>query len=79
MGRIANHACVFARLIIPNDDQSKNDYGVFPFMVQLREHTTHKHLKGIKTGDIGPKFGYVGKDNGFLQMDNVRIPRDNMF
>lgn len=79
MGRIANHACVFARLIIPNDDQSINDYGVFPFLVQLREHSTHKHLKGIKTGDIGPKLGYIGKDNGFLQMDNVRIPRDNMF
>ena len=68
MGRIANHACVFARLIIPNenDPMKNNDYGVFPFLVQLREHSTHKYLKGIKTGDIGPKFGYVGKDNGFL-------------
>jgi acyl-CoA oxidase len=52
---------------------------VFPFLVQLREYSTHKHLKGIKTGDIGPKIGYVGKDNGFLSMDNVRIPRENMF
>jgi acyl-CoA oxidase len=27
---------------------------------------------------MGPKLGYVGKDNGWLQMDKVRIPRDNM-
>ena len=33
---------------------------------------------GIKVGDIGPKFGYFGMDNGFLQLTNVRIPRDQM-
>jgi acyl-CoA oxidase len=39
---------------------------------------THKHLTGVKTGDMGPKLGYHGKDNGWLTMDKVRIPRDNM-
>ena len=34
--------------------------------------------KGIQVGDIGPKFGYFGMDNGFLGMSNVRIPRDQM-
>ena len=29
-------------------------------------------------GDIGPKFGYFGADNGFLHLDHVRIPRENM-
>ena len=29
-------------------------------------------------GDIGPKFGYFGMDNGFLRLTNVRIPRDQM-
>lgn len=29
-------------------------------------------------GDIGPKFGYEEMDNGYLKMDNYRIPRENM-
>ena len=33
---------------------------------------------GVKVGDIGPKFGYFGADNGFLRLDHVRIPRENM-
>lgn len=33
---------------------------------------------GVTVGDIGPKFGYFGMDNGFLQLDHVRIPRDQM-
>jgi len=35
-------------------------------------------MKGIKTGDIGPKLGYHGKDNGWATFDQVRIPRENM-
>jgi acyl-CoA oxidase len=35
-------------------------------------------MPGIKCGDMGPKFGYGSKDNGWLTLDNVRIPRDNM-
>ena len=33
---------------------------------------------GIRVGDIGPKFGMFEVDNGFLQLDNVRIPRNHM-
>lgn len=29
-------------------------------------------------GDIGPKFGFSQVDNGFLKLENVRIPLDNM-
>jgi acyl-CoA oxidase len=29
-------------------------------------------------GDIGPKFGYNSKDNGYMIMRNVRIPKENM-
>lgn len=29
-------------------------------------------------GDIGPKFGFSEVDNGFLKLENVRIPLDNM-
>ena len=35
-------------------------------------------VAGVKVGDIGPKFGYFGADNGFLHLDHVRIPRENM-
>ena len=33
---------------------------------------------GVTVGDIGPKLGYFGMDNGFLRLNNVRIPRDQM-
>lgn len=45
-----------------------------------REYHTHFLLSvvGITVGDIGPKFGYEEMDNGYLKMDNYRIPRENM-
>jgi hypothetical protein len=27
----------------------------------------------VTVGDIGPKFGFNGVDNGFLRLDHVRI------
>ena len=33
MGRNANHAIVFARLIVPDESGEKNDYGIAPFIV----------------------------------------------
>lgn len=33
MGRMANHAIVFARLIIPDESGEVNDYGIAPFIV----------------------------------------------
>jgi len=38
----------------------------------------HDPLNGIEMGDIGPKFGYNSKDNGYLRFTNFRIPRTNM-
>jgi acyl-CoA oxidase len=35
-------------------------------------------LKGVKSGDMGPKFGYQSKDNGWAIFNQVRIPRLNM-
>ena len=73
LGLWANHALVFARCIVQG-----NDYGVAPFIVQIRSIDTHLPLKGVQVGDIGPKFGYQGVDNGWLIFDHVRIPRTNM-
>lgn len=39
---------------------------------------THKHVPGVKSGDLGPKMGFHGKDNGWLTLDKVRIPRNQM-
>jgi len=73
LGLSANHCICFAQMII----EGKN-YGVHGFMVQIRDLQTNECLKGIQAGDIGPKFGYHTKDNGFLRFDNVRIPRENL-
>jgi acyl-CoA oxidase len=72
LGIWANYALVFARTIVGD-----NDYGVMAFIVQIRDMNTHLPLKGIQVGDIGPKFGYNSKDNGWLIFDQVRIPRTN--
>jgi acyl-CoA oxidase len=77
MGTLANYALVFAQLVIEEDGE-RNSYGVAPFIVQIRDRDTHKHMPGIKTGDLGPKFGYHDKDNGWMTMDKVRIPRSHM-
>ena len=53
LGRMSSHAIVFARLIIDG-----KDYGVQPFIVELRDVDTWKLRPGVSTGDLGPKFGY---------------------
>ena len=35
-------------------------------------------MPGIRCGDLGPKFGYHGKDNGWMTFDNVRVPRSQL-
>jgi acyl-CoA oxidase len=32
-------------------------------------------LKGIEVGDIGPKYGYPYKDNGYMAFTHFRVPR----
>lgn len=74
MGKFSSYGAVYCRLII--DGKS---HGVFPFMVPLRDPVTFEPLPGIEMGDIGPKFGYNSKDNGYMILKNVRIPRTNLF
>jgi acyl-CoA oxidase len=74
LGRTANHAMVIAQLI---DGKGKRQ-GIHNFLVPLRSMTDHQLLKGVTTGDIGPKIGYNNMDNGFASFDNVIIPRRNM-
>lgn len=76
LGRTSNHALVVAKIIIPEEDGEINDYGIGMFIVQIRHLDTHKHMPGVKTGDMGPKFGYQSKDNGWMTLDHVRIKKD---
>ena len=73
LGRMSSHAVIFARLIIDG-----TDYGVQPFRVELRNPENWQHRPGVSTGDLGPKFGYTSKDNGWAMFNQVRIPRTNM-
>lgn len=73
LGFWSSHTIVFAKLIIDG-----NKYGVFPFLVQIRDTHSWKLMDGVKAGDIGPKFGFNSKNNGWCTFDNVRIPRENM-
>lgn len=54
------------------------NYGIQPFMVQIRDEETHMPLPGIHVGEIGPKLGFNTVNNGFLGFNHVRIPRNWM-
>lgn len=73
LGRTANHAVIMAQLIIGG-----KPYGPHPFVCQIRDLKTHEPLEGVHVGDIGPKFGYNTMDNGFLLLNQVKIPHINM-
>jgi len=73
LGHNSSHAVVFAKCII--DGQK---YGVLPFLLQIRETETWMPCKGCEMGDMGPKFGYNSKNNGWCTFNKVRIPRGQM-
>jgi acyl-CoA oxidase len=73
LGILSTHALVFAQMII----HGKN-HGVHAFIVPIRDMNSFEPLPGIEVGDIGPKFGFHTKDNGFLIMHNIVIPKRNM-
>ncbi|CAL1530163.1 unnamed protein product [Lymnaea stagnalis] len=73
LGKTANHCVVMAKLNVGG-----RDCGMQSFIVQIRDVETHQPLPGVTVGDIGQKFGYGAMDNGFLTLNNVRIPRENM-
>jgi len=73
VGHTATHTVVVARLIIQD-----KDYGIHHFIVPLRSLEDHTPLPGVSIGNIGPNFCSLGYDNGYLRLDAVRIPRENM-
>ena len=73
LGVSANYAIVIAQLKLNGEG-----YGPHPFLVPIRDMITHEPLPGADIGDIGPKMGCNGTDNGFIGFKNFRIPRKNM-
>jgi acyl-CoA oxidase len=66
-------AAVFAQLITP-DGQG---HGVHCFVVPIRDDDGND-LPGVTTGDCHYKGGLPGVDNGRIQFDHVRVPRENL-
>ena len=72
LGKIATHCTLFAQLIIEG-----KEYGINVFIVQIRDEN-HIPLPGVRLGDLGAKVGDNSNDTGFMILDNVRIPAENM-
>ena len=73
LSKSCTHAVVFARLILKG-----KDLGPHPFFVQVRDMGTHQPLPGVSIGDIGPKFGFAGMDNGYMGFKDFRVPHISM-
>ncbi|XP_067907729.1 peroxisomal acyl-coenzyme A oxidase 2-like isoform X3 [Heterodontus francisci] len=73
LGRSSNHAVVLAQLYTQG-----TCHGMHAFVVQIRSLVDHSALPGIKIGDIGPKMAFNHIDNGYLMLQNVHVPRENM-
>lgn len=71
LGQTATHAVVFAQLKTPDGAV----HGLHSFFTPIRDPKTLIPFNGVKIGDMGPKIGLNGVDNGFLVFDNYRINR----
>ncbi|TQK27989.1 acyl-CoA dehydrogenase [Arthrobacter sp. SLBN-53] len=68
----ARVAAVFAQLITKGEG-----HGVHCFVVPIRDDAGND-LPGVTTSDCHYKGGLPGVDNGRIQFDQVRIPRENL-
>lgn len=73
LGQTANMVIVMAQLYIKG-----KHHGLHPFLVRIRNAETHLPEPGVDVGEIGPKLGVHGVNNGFLGLKDVRIPRTQM-
>jgi len=68
----AQVSAVFAQLITRGEN-----HGVHCFIVPIRDEYGND-LPGVRTSDCHYKGGLPGVDNGRIQFDHVRIPRENL-
>lgn len=71
LGETATHSVVFAQLKTPDGTV----HGLHSFFTPIRDPKTLMPFKGVKIGDMGPKIGLNGVDNGFIVFDNYRISK----
>jgi acyl-CoA oxidase len=74
LGKTATHSAVYAQLITPDGVS----HGLHIFIVPIRDPCTMFAMPGVIVGDMGPKIGLNGVDNGYAIFNNVRIPRVNL-
>ena len=83
IGYSATHGVVMARLLVPSLQGASagkpfKDYGIHPFLIQLRDPDTGDSTPGLELGDIGLKPAYNQNDNGYMSFNHVIIPRTDM-
>lgn len=74
LGKHATHALVLAQLYT----EDGKCHGIHVFVTPVRDIENHRPLPGVIIGDMGPKVGLNGIDNGFMAFHNHRIPRGNL-
>ena len=52
-------------------------HGVHAFVAKIRDRF-HRVVPGITIGDMGKKIGLDGIDNGWLEFNGFRVPKDNL-
>jgi acyl-CoA oxidase len=72
LGQTATHAHVFAQLYTADGVC----HGLHTFLVPVRDPTTLLPYANIQIGDMGPKLGLNGLDNGFMRFKQYRIPKN---
>ena len=72
----ATVAAVFAQLLTSEDGKEVN-HGVHCLVVPIRDDEGND-LPGVTTSDCQYKGGLPGVDNGRIQFDHVRVPRENL-
>ena len=70
LGKLATHAVVQAKTF-----SNGKEHGVQTFLIQIRDMDSHRPLPGLEIGDIGPKYGFATKDNGYMYFKNYVVPR----
>ncbi|KAI1292482.1 Peroxisomal acyl-coenzyme A oxidase 3 [Halotydeus destructor] len=71
LGQLATHGVVFAQLYTEDGQH----HGLHQFLLPIRNGDLLP-FPGIKVGDMGPKAGLNGLDNGVLQFDHYRVPQE---